>query len=117
MNSELATVRFAPDGDLSVATIDGEIDESNNADVWDRLAPALSVPGPLVVDLSGVSYLSSAGVRLVVDVLQHRRERGGTHLVVPSGAAPRRLLELTAIDRLTPLHEDLSTATAVARQG
>ncbi|MFI2642113.1 STAS domain-containing protein [Streptomyces sp. NPDC018610] len=50
-----------PDG-TAVLTAVGEIDMSNTAD----LAAALErTPGPLVLDLSGVEYLDSAGLSVL----------------------------------------------------
>ena len=58
---ELSTCRDA-DG-IPVVTAVGEIDMSNADRFRDALGQAAADGGPLVVDLTGVEYLDSAGLR------------------------------------------------------
>ena len=60
---ELSTRRDA-DGGLVVTAV-GEIDMSNADRFRDDLGQAVSDDGRLVVDLTGVEYLDSAGVRVL----------------------------------------------------
>jgi anti-sigma B factor antagonist len=60
---ELSTRRDA-DGGLVVTAV-GEIDMSNADRFRDALGQAVSDDGRLVVDLTGVEYLDSAGVRVL----------------------------------------------------
>lgn len=55
-----------PDG-TSVLTAAGEIDMSNSADLAAAVAAALeNATGPLVVDLTAVEYLDSAGLSILL---------------------------------------------------
>jgi anti-sigma B factor antagonist len=67
----------------------------------------------VVCDLSAVTFLDSSGLGVLVGALKRLRERGGELYVVP-GTAGRRILELTALDRVIELHESRGAALAAA---
>ena len=65
----LAKVSEETHGDVVVAAIEGEIDASNTRGLGDRLRSALTNRATaLVVDLTAVRYLDSAGINLLFDV-------------------------------------------------
>ena len=68
-----------PDGS-QVLTADGEIDMSNAGQLGDALAQ--TGDGPVVVDLTSVGYLDSAGLTVLFTHADH------IELVVPSLLAP-----------------------------
>jgi anti-sigma B factor antagonist len=113
----LAQLNLVGDGEIPVARIEGAIDMSNARELGDAL---LEIGGEsalgLVVDLSGVNYLDSAGVRLVLRLateLDRRRRLLG--VVGPADAPVRSVLELTAVDRYVPLYERVEDAVAAVR--
>lgn len=99
-------------GEVPVAAIDGEIDMGNAQDVRDSLLDAVTNHAPgLVVDLSGVTYLDSAGIHVVFDLARRLRARQQQlRVVVPSGAPIRRVLTLTNVPAVAPMHEQLEDA-------
>jgi anti-anti-sigma factor len=90
---------------VPVARIAGEIDRSNASEV----APPLLelAPGPAIVDLSGLGFMSSAGVQ-VVFALANRCVR--LAVVAPPGAAFRRALEVAELGRVAHLSDNLEAA-------
>ncbi len=74
----------------------GEIDAHTSALVSDVLLP-LPAAGDVVVELSGVSFVDSSGLRLLLDV--HRvLERDGRRLIVLAPSRPvRRLIEIAGL--------------------
>ena len=93
-----------PDGSVRIA-LRGEIDLANVATVEAELLGAISNQlVDVVVDLSGVSYIDSAGLR-VLFVLGARLEtlQIGLHLVAPPDSAVRKLLDLSGIDRIASI--------------
>jgi anti-sigma B factor antagonist len=113
----LAQLNLVGDAEIPVARIEGAIDISNARELGDALLEigAESALG-LVVDLSGVNYLDSAGVRLVLRLateLDRRRRLLG--VVGPADAPVRSVLELTAVDRYVPLYERVEDAVAAIR--
>jgi len=109
---EAASVTIGEVQGVSVAIIQGEVDLA----VVDRVATELepvAATAPLVVDLSGVSYLDSAGVHLLFKVSGRREAAGGATRIVAAAGAVRRVLELTGV--AATLGVDATVDEAIAR--
>ncbi|MDA0185097.1 SpoIIE family protein phosphatase [Solirubrobacter phytolaccae] len=100
-----ALVEIDRSGPVTVARIVGEIDELNEPHVEAELG-ALGAE-PVVVDLSGLAFIGSAGIRILFG-LAERVQR--LVLVVPRDAPFRRALELAELGRVARLVEELSDA-------
>jgi anti-sigma B factor antagonist len=73
-------------GQVVVASVSGEIDLSNAADLRAAIARELSnEPLGLVVDLTAVDYLDSAGIQVIYDLRERLRERGQRLALVVAG--------------------------------
>jgi stage II sporulation protein AA (anti-sigma F factor antagonist) len=98
MTEALLDVEQLPDSTMRI-TIRGEIDLSNVAAVEQNMLDAISNQlSEVVVDLSGVTYVDSAGLRVLftlgtrLEALQIR-----FRLVVPLDSPPRRVIDLSGI--------------------
>jgi anti-anti-sigma factor len=100
----LAQITAEEHGDVPVATLTGEIDASNVQDVAARLQTLMTNRMKvLVVDLTQLSYLDSAGINLLFTVGDELRGRQQTlRLVVAEGSPIRRMLQITSLDRAHP---------------
>lgn len=101
-------------GDVPVATLEGEVDMGNAEDLKAALLASVTNHAPgLVLDLAGTTYLDSAGVHVVFDLARklHARQQE-LRVVVPAGAAIRRVLVLTNVSAVAPMHEDMDAAVA-----
>lgn len=89
--------------DALVARLSGEVDISNAPSYEHRIlaaAPPQEVAG-LVLDLSDVSFLDSAGVRLLFSLHSALTEQGRPMaLVVPATSPVGRVLEIVDIRRV-----------------
>jgi anti-anti-sigma factor len=101
-----------------VASVDGEIDSSNAAELRLALSERLpSASSALVLDLSDVGYLDSSGIHLLFDLgrrLAARRQ--ALRLIVPDGAPMRRVLELCAIETVAPMDRTLDASLAALKE-
>ncbi|OXM66676.1 MULTISPECIES: STAS domain-containing protein [Amycolatopsis] len=71
-----------------------------------RLAEALAGrPGPVVLDLTRVAFLSAAGVQAMLDV----RDRE-LRVVAPRSSQPARVLGLTGVTAVLPRYETVCEA-------
>jgi stage II sporulation protein AA (anti-sigma F factor antagonist) len=99
MTEAILDVEQLPDGSLRIV-IRGEIDLSNVDTVEHEMLGAISNQlAEVVVDLSGVTYVDSAGLRVLFTLgtrLQSLQIR--FRLVVPQDSPPRRVIELSGID-------------------
>lgn len=94
-------------GEVPIAVLDGEIDMGNARDLRDSLLDAVTNHAPgLVMDLSTTTYLDSAGIHVVFDLARklHARQQQ-LRVVVPAGAPIRRVLTLTNVSAVAPMHE------------
>ena len=66
----------------------------------------------VVVDLSGVSFLSSIGIRLLIKSARAQASRGGKLVLAAPQPLVRKVLETTGIDKVIPLSADVESARA-----
>lgn len=71
---------------VTLITVAGRIDSSNANELDDALREAIeNGRSSIVVNLSGVSYMSSAGLRALVSALRESKKKGGdVRLSAPS---------------------------------
>jgi anti-sigma B factor antagonist len=101
--SEPFHVEVATDGDgVRVAPV-GELDLGTLPDVEERLDELLSArPRALVLDLRGLRFIDTSGLRLVLR-LQARTRRDGVELaLVPGSPRVQRIFEICGVLELLP---------------
>ncbi|MBF6336461.1 STAS domain-containing protein [Nocardia abscessus] len=97
--------------DTVVVTVHGEIDMASAPHLQSALDEALrDAPAAVVVDMSNVGFLGSAGLSVLL-AASEATGSGGLR-VVPSDAA-RRPIEVTALDRLLTVFDSVEAALAV----
>jgi anti-anti-sigma factor len=94
-------------GAAPVVRLTGEIDRANAGELERRLYAL--VPDPVVIDLSGLAFLGSAGLQ-VLFALAQRCER--LAVVAPRRSAFRRALEVAELGRVAHLADTLEAALA-----
>jgi anti-sigma B factor antagonist len=100
-----------PHPGTAVLTVQGEID-TLTAPTFTAATTEL-VTGPderLVIDLTGVRFLASSGLAVLITAANRADERGARLRLVVATRAVRRPLEITGTDQLFDLHPDLSSA-------
>ena len=68
----------------------------------------------IVLDLSGVDFVDSVGLGVIVSVLKRVRGRGGELVVAGPVPRVRRLFELTRLDEIIPLHDRVEDAVGAS---
>jgi len=99
-------------GGTVVARLSGEVDMTNAARVREELLAA--IPNDvlaLVVDLGQCRYLDSAAIEVVFDLSRRLgRRRQELRLVVPDASPLGRVLTLTDVATVAPVHGTLDSA-------
>jgi anti-anti-sigma factor len=114
-STELATIEFGRAERATVATIGGEVDLSNADRVLDELVARAGTTPWLVIDLTGCSYLDSAGLRMIARVdVRCRTVGSGLRLVVDPGGSIDRVLAMTHMDRVLTVDPHLEDALTAA---
>jgi anti-anti-sigma factor len=108
----LATIDVSGDDRIPLATIRGEIDLSNAAELEVAAADAVANNAQgLVVDLAAVDYLDSSGIGLLFNLARRlARRRQGFAIVAPGQAPVRQILEVTGVSETLEVHDDLDAA-------
>jgi anti-anti-sigma factor len=110
-STELATIAFEDAGRATVATIIGEVDLSNADRLLDELMARVGATPWLVVDLTGCSYMDSAGLRVIARLDVRCRDVGsGLRLVVDPGGSIDRVLGMTRMEEVLTVHRQLDDA-------
>jgi anti-anti-sigma factor len=119
VNGSAGLVEVVPRHDQSVpvCAVRGEIDASNVDSVLERLIQSVPTESPgLVLDLSQTVYIDSAGVRILFELTRRlRQRRQELHITVALDGIVRRVLVLTALADIVPLHDDVTSATDALR--
>jgi anti-sigma B factor antagonist len=113
----LADVRSEREDKTAVAVVTGEVDMSNAASVRQQIAGSVTPDDDaLLVDLSELSFIDSAGLHALIElgtVLEERRQR--LLLCVPHGSSIERAIEIVGLPRAISIHPDRGQAMAAAR--
>ena len=109
----LADLRIETVGRVVVARLDGEIDLSIATELGGVIADR--VPNEalgLVIDLTKVDYVDSAGIHVLFDLRARLRNRGqGIALVVPPGAEIFEALRIAYLPGVVGVFDSLDSAT------
>jgi anti-anti-sigma factor len=99
----LLTFETTVTGDVAVVALSGELDVAGAGLLEHELDRVLADHGPsaLVLDLSGLDFMDSTGLRLVVLADQRASQEGRRFAVVRGGDDVHRVFEITRMtDRL-----------------
>jgi anti-sigma B factor antagonist len=95
----------------------GELESFTVSQFREALA-AVASAGCLLIDLSGVAFIDSAGLGALIGGIRHTRELGGRVAVACSRPTLVRLLNTTGFDRVVTVADSLANAAAaVAVEG
>ncbi|WP_241010760.1 STAS domain-containing protein [Mycobacterium camsae] len=111
------TATVADHDGIVVLSIGGEIDLVTAPALEEAIGGvAVNNPSALIIDLSGVEFLGSVGLKILAatcEKLGDAAEFG----VVARGPATRRPIHLTGLDKTFPLYPTLDDALTGAREG
>jgi len=97
------TLRSAREGDVHTISLSGELDLATADDVQRELERIEATDAAsIVLDLSGLTFMDSTGVRLLITA--HARSRADSNRLSLLRGAPavQRVLELSGVDALLP---------------
>lgn len=106
-------IRVEQFGEIAVVSIAGDIDALTAVEASAFLNAQLDGGREqLVLDLGQVEFMSSAGIRLLLEILKKSREQGGDLRLaaVPGGVA--RTLEITGLTSVLEAYPSVDKAVA-----
>jgi anti-sigma B factor antagonist len=106
------SIKVEPGASGRLLTATGEIDSLTSPELQASVDQALPDPGQvLVVDLSGVTFLSSAGLSVLVEA-HLRAEDAGYEVRIVTNANSARVFQLTGLHETLRLYGTLAEAQA-----
>ncbi len=96
-----------------VLDVKGEVDLYTSPQLKDKVTEMIEQgQSKLVIDLTDVGFMDSSGLGVLVTALKRARERDGQlALVAPEGSV-HKVLTITGLDRVFPIHQSVTEATA-----
>ena len=102
------------DGTL-IAKAEGRIDGVNARDFEEALKAAISdEDSTVVMDLEGLSYISSAGLRVILLIAKTLRKRNAELMLCSLSDPIREVFEISGFDKIIPVHASREQALAAA---
>ncbi len=97
---------------VTILTLSGDLVIGEAESTFKKTVTRLLEEGKihLLIDLKGVRFLDSSGLGALVRALTSAQKEGGQTKLLNAGPQVRKLLEMTKLDSVFELHDDLSTA-------
>jgi anti-anti-sigma factor len=118
--SPLAQLNVESIAGLPVAHLFGEIDRSNAAELESLIADAVgSQPNGLVIDLSGLKFIDSTGIRMLFNLASSlKRQQQALRVVVPDQSHVAEILETVGLQQAAATDHTVDAAVvALTRTG
>jgi anti-sigma B factor antagonist len=110
---QLMTVARADVGAHAVVRVSGEVDAMTAPRLAAAVTAALDGERPVVVDLTSVTFLDSAGLAALVRVTERGERRGEPlRIVVDHNRPVLRPIQITGLDDRLALYDSVTDATA-----
>lgn len=112
MTAKLEIAQQEQDGWAILSAL-GEIDLAS-VDLLETSLAGVTASGTekVLIDLTGVTFLDSTGLRTLLSAHIRLAEAGGTLALVVSGGPVERLLDITGVGSTLNIHPSLEAATA-----
>ena len=105
-------VTVASKGKWEILTVTGEIDMATAPRFRQRLLAVISAGAQdVVIDLSGVDFIDSTGLGVLMGAAKRVRGTGGDIRLVMTGSRLSELVELTRLDRVLDVFDSVAEAT------
>ncbi|MEU5691745.1 STAS domain-containing protein [Actinosynnema sp. NPDC020468] len=114
--AQVVPVRTTESDGVAVVHVAGEVDLATHEVIRNGVHGALELrPGALVLDLSGVTFLASVGISLLVELRQYAEQHGIGFAVVAERRSVLRPLTATGVVDVLTLRPTLADAVAAVR--
>jgi anti-anti-sigma factor len=101
-----------PENDRAVIVrVSGHMDAVGAMEVWEAASPHVTAERPvLLMDLSGVPWLSSAGITTLINLLKKVKALGGTVSVFGCSPTVRKVFTVVGLEPILNVCDSLEAA-------
>ena len=96
-------------GEHTIILPRGEIDFHSSPRLREQILTVLDADRNLLVDMSEVSFIDSSAIASLVEGLQHARKKGRELALAGIQEIPMKVLQLTRLDHVFPIHESIQS--------
>ena len=95
-------------GDRAVVTVAGEVDLETASQLGEHALDALRDVCPhLLLDLTGVTFMDSTGLKVLLSIQRRADLAGGSFAIAGAARPVRKILTLTGLDQTFTLYDSL----------
>ena len=99
------------EGNTLIAKAEGRVDGANAREFEDALGAVIGEDDRvLILDLEGLSYISSAGLRVFLLVAKRLQQRGGKFVVCSLSGPINEVFEISGFSKIIPTYASRSAA-------
>lgn len=99
----------------NVLSLEGEIDLHESPRVREELSAAIErKPRQMLVDLSGLTYIDSSGIAVLIEALQRMQSYGGKLLLCGVRDNVKQMFEIARLDTIFAMFPDTRAALKAA---
>ncbi len=102
---------------VAVLVVNGRIEMTTSDAFCERLLALLAAGHSLVIDFSGVDYISSAGLRALMVGAKQARAAGSRLAVAALQPVVLEIFQISRFDKLLPCHPSVDAAVAAVKTG
>ena len=114
MNLTIAVRKVS--AETRVLTVQGEIDVYTSAYLKEHVATAIAEGAKHVaMNLSGVEYLDSTGLGVLIGALKNLKERNGSLILIGPSRRISRIFEITGLHKIFTVYQ--TEAEAASKEG
>ncbi len=108
------SVDTVPAGSAAILRIHGDITGASEGALMDAYGDVSPGVRSIVLDFSGLEYMNSGGIGLLVTLLVRAQRAGQKLLAIGLSEHYREILALTRLDEAIGIHDDEGAALAAA---
>ncbi|MBN1679529.1 MAG: STAS domain-containing protein [Anaerolineae bacterium] len=99
------------EGDITIFSLEGRVDSQGSVQLESALQAAVEAgQHKIALDMAKVSYLNSAALRTLADIITQTREKGGDLRLASLVPKVQRVLHLVGFDKFSSIYETLDQA-------
>lgn len=110
MDANKAEVVFTKNGGSLTCSVAGEIDHHSSIGIRNKIDSLLLIdpPDKLIMDMSGVSFMDSSGLGLVLGRYTKATQCGIEFTIGKTAPAVRRMFDMAGLERMIKYEEDIN---------
>jgi anti-anti-sigma factor len=113
MSDSQVSISITPGPVAYVIAVSGRVDSSNANELDTTLQQLLDDDlHQLVMELSGIDYMSSAGLRAIISALREAKKKGGDVRIAAPSERVSEVFTLAGLNPLFQIFDDVDTAVA-----